>query len=879
MKTLCTVCLVALLSATPAAQPATGGVRGRVVDTVLGTGVPGVSIVVDGSASTTSNGDGTFRLRGLAPGTHTVAASSSGYEAQSVNVIVTHGREIRQDISLFPDLVRLSAVLVRPMQESRMRALSYQRFATPVGAAISADQVGRLPDTIVADALQRVPGATLQRDHGQGRYVGLRGLSASDTSVRVNGHVLMSPEGDSRPVALDTIPANLIHAIEIALTPLPSADADGIGGTVNLVTINVPQTFRALTSFAGGYNSSRSDFGQGDVHATVGGRIAAGRIGLLLSASASTEPRGTESMEATYEDAAADEVQFRHYTIARRRIGGSGTIDYNSAAGQSLSLTGLLTHYVDDERRQRLTYDLGSTRLERELKDRLQQQSVAAATATVNHMLGGRLPLDMHASFTYADEREPDRKNTAFRQKGVQFGEAAVEPRAIRIEALNEDYSRYTLSSVSYADVFTRGRELAAAANVVVSQLGDGGTVRVGAKARIQRKERQSSQTDYSRSGVSFLDYMRHPVAGASYLSGLLDFGPGVALDAADRIAAGGGLTAETDHEESADDYRGREVITAAYGMADWPIAGKWTLTPGLRVEHYAREYDGHEVWLADGASAARSAASGQFTALPSVHLRMQPDTYTVARAAFTRSLSRPDYQQLVPMRTIDLSDQEMRLGNTELRVPTSWNIDAAVERYLQPLGVLSVSVFQKWLRDRVWYTARNETIGGEAFTIFQPVNGPAARLRGVELAFENQLSFLPVPLDGVGVYASYRLADSSVAPDRTAGIGPVPGQPRHAGNFEVSYEKRRFSGRMGLNVHGSFLDNVDAEDGANRVYGSRRQLDASATVAIARRWRAFAEGINLTNAPIYYYETDTRRPVQVEYYKPVFRFGVRANF
>jgi TonB-dependent receptor len=748
-----------------------------------------------------------------------------------------------------------------------------------VSAAISADQIGRLPDAIVAEALQRISGATLQRDHGQGRYVGLRGLSASDTSVRVNGHVLMSPEGDSRAVALDTIPANLIHAIEVGMTAVPSADADGIGGSINLVTVSVPQTFRALASVGGGYNTSLSDLRQGDVHATVGGRIAAGRVGLVLSASASTEPRGTESIEASYEDAAADTVEFRHYTIARTRIGGSGTFDYRTAAGRWFSFTGLVTRYVDDEQRQRLTYDLGAARLERDLKDRLQEQSVVSGTATATQLLAGRLPFDMHASFTYGDEREPDRKNASFRQRGVRFGEAVVESRLIKVKALNEDYSQYTLATTSHGDMSARGRELAAAANLVVLQQPGGGTVRVGAKARFQTKERQTSQTHYTRSGIPFLDYMRGGVTGASYLDGLLDFGPGVARDAADRVGTLGGLATEIDLGESSDDYRGREVIAAAYAMADWPIATRWTLTPGLRVEHYTRKYDGREIWLEEGESAPRSEAGRQFTPLPSVHLRVQPDTQTVVRAAFTRSLSRPDYQQVLPLRTIDSSDREIQLGNTALRTPTSWNVDVAIERYVKPMGVLSVSVFHKWLHDRVWSTSRIETIGGEEYSIFQPVNGRPARLRGIDLAFENQLSFLPAPLDGVGIYVTYRLVDSSIARGQAVGIGPLPGQPRQAGNLEVSYEKMRFSGRMGLNVHGSFLDNVDADEGSNRVYGSRMQLDASATVALTSRWRGFVEGINLTNSPIHYYETDTSRPLQVEYYKPVFRFGVRASF
>jgi TonB-dependent receptor len=856
----------------------TGSLRGRVLDGMLGTGIAGVTIVVDGKASTTTDSTGAYRLRGLTPGTRILALSSFGYNEHQFDVVVEAGVDNRQDINLVPDLMRLGDIVAAPMQESRMRALSYQQSATPVSAAISADQVGRLPDTIVADALQRIPGATLQRDHGQGRYVGLRGLSASDTSIRVNGHVLMSPEDDSRTVALDTIPANLIQAIEINFSALPSADADGIGGSINLVTVNVPQRFHALWSLAGGYNSSRDSARQGEAYGTVGGRVADRRIGLLASASTSTEPRATESMEAGYDGLATDAVEYRRYNIRRGRMGFNGTVDYHADSGPFFSLTGLFARYSDDEHRQRVTYDLGSARLQRDLKDRLQLQSIASATTTFNQMLAGGLPFDMHASFTYADEREPDKSGTEFRQRSVSFRDLVVESGVIRAQALNEDYSRYALSSVDFGDLFVGGRELALGANLVAAQWANGGALRIGTKVRVQTKQRRANETNYTGSGIAFLDYM-DPTADKPHLTGLVNFGPGVALGAAARIVLLNGVTAETNVEEAAEDYRGREVVSSAYVMANWPLAATWTLTPGLRVEHFAREYEAQVVSLDDGVSTPVASDASQFIALPSVHLRVRPDSQTVVRAALTRSVSRPDYVQLAPTRIINRSDLEVRFGNTALRTPTSWNIDVAVERYLAPLGVVSVGVFHKWLRNRVWWISGTETIAGEEFASFHPANGSPVRLRGVELAFENQLSFLPAPLDGLGVYATYRLAGASGSADTTVGVGPVPGQPRHAGNIELSYEKQRFSGRLGVNMHGSFLDNVDADNAANRVYGSRMQVDAAATVAINRGWRAFVEGINLTNAPVRYSQVETMRPVQVEYYKPVLRFGLRASF
>ena len=80
---------------------------------------------------------------------------------------------------------------------------------------MSADQVGKFPDSNIGDALKRINGINVQYDQGEARFGQVRGTSADLTSVTVNGNRMPSAEGDTRNVQLDLIPADMIQTIEV----------------------------------------------------------------------------------------------------------------------------------------------------------------------------------------------------------------------------------------------------------------------------------------------------------------------------------------------------------------------------------------------------------------------------------------------------------------------------------------------------------------------------------------------------------------------------------------------------------------------------------------------------------------------------------------
>lgn len=132
-------------------------------------------------------------------------------------------------------------------------ALDMQQLADNIVSVVHADAIGQLPDSNAAEALQRIPGLSVERDQGEGRYVRVRGISPDLNAVTINGSLVPAPESDVRAVALDVLPAGLIRSLEVSKTLTPSQDANSIGGTIEVKTISAFDHKGLFYSVEGGF--------------------------------------------------------------------------------------------------------------------------------------------------------------------------------------------------------------------------------------------------------------------------------------------------------------------------------------------------------------------------------------------------------------------------------------------------------------------------------------------------------------------------------------------------------------------------------------------------------------------------------------------------
>lgn len=336
-----------------------GIICGRVVDATKQT-LPGASVYIEAlKMGVTSDVNGFYTLPNLKPGTYTVKVTYVGYAPVEMKLVVREGKTLEKNV-VMNEGVELQEVVVGGAFQGQRRALNVQKNGMGITNVVSADQVGKFPDSNIGDALKRINGINVQYDQGEARFGQVRGTSADLTSVTVNGNRVPSAEGDTRNVQLDLIPADMVQTIEVNKVVTADMDGDAIGGAINLVTKSTPYK-RVLNATAGsGYNWI-SEKPLWNLGLTWGDRFFNDRLGLMLSGSYQYAPGGSDNTEFEYDVDEEDKVyldkaEIRQYYVTRERQSYSLATDFKLNANHRFSFKGMYNRRSDWENRYRMTF-------------------------------------------------------------------------------------------------------------------------------------------------------------------------------------------------------------------------------------------------------------------------------------------------------------------------------------------------------------------------------------------------------------------------------------------------------------------------------------------------------------------------------------------
>jgi iron complex outermembrane receptor protein len=130
----------------------------------------------------------------------------------------------------------LETVVVTGLRHSIESSISLKRNADSVVEAISAEDIGKLPDASIAEALARLPGLAGQRVNGRAQVIAIRGMSPDFAGTLLNGREQTST-GTNRGVEFDQYPAELLANVLVYKTPDAQLLGQGLSGTVDLQTV------------------------------------------------------------------------------------------------------------------------------------------------------------------------------------------------------------------------------------------------------------------------------------------------------------------------------------------------------------------------------------------------------------------------------------------------------------------------------------------------------------------------------------------------------------------------------------------------------------------------------------------------------------------
>jgi iron complex outermembrane recepter protein len=139
----------------------------------------------------------------------------------------------------------LETVVVTGIRRGIEEAISVKKNSDSIVEAISAEDIGKLPDNSIAESIARLPGLTAQRVAGRAQTISIRGLAPDFAATLLNGREQVST-GDNRSVEFDQYPSELLSGVTIYKTPDATLIGQGLSGTVDLQTVR-PLSFGKRT--------------------------------------------------------------------------------------------------------------------------------------------------------------------------------------------------------------------------------------------------------------------------------------------------------------------------------------------------------------------------------------------------------------------------------------------------------------------------------------------------------------------------------------------------------------------------------------------------------------------------------------------------------
>ena len=838
----------------PLAAQGTVTITGHVVDSA-GAPLPAAVVHLVGTQlGAAGGGNGDYSIANVPPGTYKILAIARGYLADTESVRVTAGGAVEQNFHLRVNVTQLAQIVVSAsprLAETKGAALDSMRVARNIKYVESGDDIRSLPSLNAAEAAERIPGVSTERDEGEGKFVQIRGTEPKLSAVSIDGTPIPGTLNGDRSVKLDDVPSDILGAIEVSKTLSADQDASGIGGTVNLVT-KIPEGAPRgyVSALFGATTIDQGTAGQGSF--TYGGRTGDDRkFGFLLGGSFDRNNRPIEDVEPFWGPTASgngfypNDFNQRYYLYSRERWGVNGDLDYRVDRETQVYLRGLYSRFFDHG--LRYMWDVASNADSagaasigtqgssgRQVEERTPIENTYGLTGGITKRDLGPFQLDASAFASGSNASERNYRNTDFAYTGpdLAYGYASSTNTAPQYSIANPavraslmDPTNYVLSGYDFGTNQTTAAQLGGRVNLRLPyQLGAmPASLKFGAAVNDLVKQYNQQDQAFGVAGAT-------PPTLAAFTGGstnshyyTMGFPGGINLGPMPTNSATQAyenanpsmfvLQAGNAVGDALSNYYGHERIAAAYVMHDLD-SGPWHVNAGLRLESTYQQYRGYADTVSADFNSPTSVAGVQQVSgghtysdlFPSLQVRYSINDATSIRMAVTRGIARPDYAALAPT-TLGTPNsqvpggaafnQSVTIGNPNLQAEYAWNYDLLFEHYMPDDGLISFGGFYKDLHDIIYnqrfqnYSGPIIAYQGAGYTV--PLNGPGGHLVGWEADFEQRFAGLPGVFSGLGVAAnwthvnSYALIPNGTFDSTATGFVPSALPARRAPLFRTS--------------------------------------------------------------------------------------------
>lgn len=783
-------------------------------------------------------------------------------------------------------------VIATGVRASLATAQGIKQDKIEITDSVVAEDINKLPDFNVTDALQRVTGVQILRDRGEGAGVAIRGLTQMETLL--NGREVFTA-GWGRNLDFADIPSEMLAGIDVYKTSSASQVEGGVGGTVDLRThrpfdFNGRKVVAAVRQIHGDLvGESRPQFSTllSDRWALDHG----GEFGALVNL-AYQERSFREDQKSAGAPVARTNTIVAGQTVfvpngttettsrgVRKRTSGNVVLQWRLSPAVEYYAEGSYAEFTTAQNSYQISSTApaaavpGSVMLFPGTKDvqhvtwtNAAITTAGAARDTIDHTVqlaaGGKwtLPeLTLNADLSYTRSH-----NNLMYSALVMNGTAATLTQDLsgNIPATSVGGSNllsqasYSTSGIWYAlrpfdgdlKTFRLDAEYPLYGEIIESLSGG---------LRIARRHATDApgQVGFFPATV--------PVANASSLAianPYSNFFPGSqsignyrlgnpdAARSVNNLCATLGIACAIPASNPLGTWNINENTTSGYLMGKFNAAA-WALdgNAGLRVVHTGESVDGN-LGPAAGPYTPIGIRSNYTDYLPSVNVRHELSKGLYLRGAASKTITRQDFNQISPSLTLNPVLHTGSAGNPELRPVRSQNLDLAVEKYFDASTSVHSTFFMKKVDGFVQTVVNPEVWGGVSYNVTRPYNLNTAHVYGAELGYQQFYDNLPGWLKGLGMQANFTWVASNAYDPVLRQKAMLSNLSPRSYNLVGMYERGAASARIAYNWRDKFLSGTANVAGVGQpVYTkSYGWLDASFSYRFDKEFTVALEGTNL---------------------------------
>jgi TonB-dependent receptor len=792
-----------------------------------------------------------------------------------------------------------ATVTVTGVRRAAQSAQKIKKDADNVIDSIVADDIGKFPDTNVAETIARVTGVQVRRDGGEANTVLIRGLPGIATLL--NGREMFTTTG--RFIQLADIPSTMLQRVDVYKSQSADLVEGGIAGVIDVRT-NRPFDFKGFTAVVNGgaTNNSLAERTDPNVSGMISNRWKTdiGEFGALVGVSYLrnhyTEERvfNTKPIDKSWllpKLTGPDLVGLESIKGDRRRTAANYALQWKPNKDVELYAEGLTSHYLNNFEtdffvglpwwgpgdQMSATKIPGSDQMQtltsHNVNTIMSTQANRASNVTQQHAIGGRwnaapglrLSTEIARTLSSFDWQNPILDTiTNVPNANVNTNVGGSSYVAYGGMDLN-DPSKYTLSQLFDRYGHDNGSSTDWRADGTYTMPNEGVFkdfafgVRAAKRTAASIKSYEGSVpapggvSAASLQGMSCTAQMQNNWGTTSWYTPCADYL--ISNTAAVRKAVTG--SSNTKALDPGSYFADEEKNYALYGKAHlgWEAAGiPFDAVLGMRVSKTDSDLLGNS--QSNGVYVPTSKTSSDTSYLPSANFKATLRDDLIARFSVTKTLTRPDFAQLNPGTAYITPNGTTVLatasgGNPDLKPFTARNYDGSLEYYFSSTGMASLALFRHEFKGYIMNKVVKESFNGVAYDTTRPFNTDDGYLQGAEVSYRSFFDKLPGWLGGFGVEANatYTQGETSSSSNPDLNGKPFAGMSKWSYNVVALYEKYGFSGRLAYNWRSKFTQVYnDGGPGLDLIASAMSSLDGSLGYKINENTSVTLTGTNLLN-------------------------------